>query len=385
METVRAATMATTRRLERLAAESQQTKAQEAAQSHDPSHDQGAHTLQTVGTATVALSPIATSSPNPARPQPAPKGASVSMGISTSPMEPYSTSARGPPSPIYSDAGSTISLPDEFMRYRNHPYMAPEKLQIVKPLEGSVTLLKWKLLATPQLGGATTFFSDASRPGVHMKRWKESGVKDDRRPGAQGRPAHMSADYFELKQKSISTMDLSTQSEHSPATIRRRQSKRERIIRARGSELNITVGSDTSHGMNDITGLLPEGGDRKAQKETPSRGRDSQGMIRVASSSSLQGMKRSGPVTPDQVRMLGQDSTANQDSLAVEERRADESGSTSGSSSFLRQVGSFFGFSKFGLSPSARTQLAGAATGQSNSKQSQGPGEGGEAGLAGIL
>ena len=382
--------MATTRRLERLAAESQQSKAQESAQSHDPSHDQGAHALQTIGTAAAALSPIATSSPNLPRPQPVLKGASVSMGTAMSPTEPYDAHMRGPPSPIYSDAGSTISLPDEFMRYRNHPYVAPEKLQIVKPLEGSVTLLKWKLLATPQLGGATTFFSDASRPGVHMKRWKEARVKDDRRPGAPGGPAHMSADYFELKQKSVSTMDLSSQPERSPASVRRRQSKRERIIRARGSELNITVGSDTSHGMNDITGLLPEGGERRVPEgETLSpRGRDSRGMIRVASSSSLQGMKRrSGPGTPDQVRTVGQDSTANQDSLSVdEERQPDERGGTSGSSSFLRQVGSFFGFSKFGLSPSGRTRLATPATEQSSSKQeSSGPREGGEAGLAGIL
>jgi len=55
-----------------------------------------------------------------------------------------------------------MSLADEFMRYHNQPYIAPEKLQLMKPTESSVTLLKWKLLATPQLGGATTFFSDAS-------------------------------------------------------------------------------------------------------------------------------------------------------------------------------------------------------------------------------
>lgn len=318
METVRAATMATARRQERLLAESQQTKAQQGAQSHDQSHDQEANTSQTIGTATVGIAPIAASSPNPPKPQVAPKGMSVSMGIATSPTEPYSATARGPPSPIYSDTGSTISFPDEFVRYRNHPYMAPEKLQIVKPLEGSVTLLKWKLLATPQLGGATTFFSDASRPGVHVKRWKGAGVKDDRRPGAPGTQAHLSADNIELKQKSLSMMDLSTQSEYSPSTIRRRQSKRERLIRARGSELNITVGSDTSYGMNDISGLLPEGGDQKVQEQPQHRGRDSQGMIRVASSSSLQGMKRSGPSTPNQVRTMDQDRTANQNSSSIE-------------------------------------------------------------------
>lgn len=56
--------------------------------------------------------------------------------------------------------------------------MGPQKLQIVKPMEGSVTLLKWKLLATPQLGGAKGFFSRQSTPGVHLKRWPASGIED---------------------------------------------------------------------------------------------------------------------------------------------------------------------------------------------------------------
>lgn len=54
--------------------------------------------------------------------------------------------------------------------HTKHPsYVSPQKLQIVKPMEGSVTLLRWKLLATPQLGGATSFFSDAELPGVLRK------------------------------------------------------------------------------------------------------------------------------------------------------------------------------------------------------------------------
>lgn len=82
-----------------------------------------------------------------------------------------------PPSPIlFSNSGN---LPEEVVRYRNQTYVAPEKLQIVKPLEGSVTLLKWKLLASPQLGGATSYFSEAAQPGVHRKRWKAGRVIDD--------------------------------------------------------------------------------------------------------------------------------------------------------------------------------------------------------------
>ena len=96
-----------------------------------------------------------------------------------------------------------MSLPDDLVRYRNQTYVAPQKLQIVKPLEGSVTLLKWKLLASPQLGGAKAYFSDASRPGVHLKKWPVSGVVDERVPENN---LSLNADY--VKQKSVSAMDL---------------------------------------------------------------------------------------------------------------------------------------------------------------------------------
>ncbi|XP_021351763.1 trafficking kinesin-binding protein 1-like isoform X3 [Mizuhopecten yessoensis] len=47
----------------------------------------------------------------------------------------------------------------------NNPhYRLPEKLKIIKPLEGSVTLRHWQQLATPHLGGIFE-----SRPGVQIK------------------------------------------------------------------------------------------------------------------------------------------------------------------------------------------------------------------------
>ena len=49
-------------------------------------------------------------------------------------------------------------------------YMSPQKLQIVKPMEGSATLLQWKLLATPQLGGTPLFFSKSDRPGIKQRK-----------------------------------------------------------------------------------------------------------------------------------------------------------------------------------------------------------------------
>lgn len=51
-------------------------------------------------------------------------------------------------------------------------YVSPQKLQIVKPLEGSTTLLQWKLLATPQLGGTSSFFSKSDRPGIVQRNFE---------------------------------------------------------------------------------------------------------------------------------------------------------------------------------------------------------------------
>lgn len=102
-----------------------------------------------------------------------------------------------PPSPILPDTSG--NLPEELVRYRNQTYVAPEKLQIVKPLEGSVTLLKWKLLASPQLGGATSFFADSTQPGVHRKKWKAGGVIDEGQSQLVG-----------SKVKSLSTTDISS-------------------------------------------------------------------------------------------------------------------------------------------------------------------------------
>ena len=49
------------------------------------------------------------------------------------------------------------------MPYTRRSFRAPEKLQIVKPIKGSVTLHQWKKLANPTLNLAE------QRPGVHVK------------------------------------------------------------------------------------------------------------------------------------------------------------------------------------------------------------------------
>lgn len=58
-------------------------------------------------------------------------------------------------------------------------YFSPQKLQIVKPMEGSVTLLRWKLLATPQLKGPSALLNEAEGPGIHLKTYTS-----DSRPGS---------------------------------------------------------------------------------------------------------------------------------------------------------------------------------------------------------
>lgn len=53
--------------------------------------------------------------------------------------------------------------PDRRISYGRRSFRAPEKLQIVKPIKGSLTLHQWKKLANPTLNLAE------ARPGVHVK------------------------------------------------------------------------------------------------------------------------------------------------------------------------------------------------------------------------
>ena len=46
-------------------------------------------------------------------------------------------------------------------------------------MEGSVTLLRWKLLATPQLRGPSALMSANDRPGIHIKDYSSNS-----RPGS---------------------------------------------------------------------------------------------------------------------------------------------------------------------------------------------------------
>ena len=56
----------------------------------------------------------------------------------------------------------------------------PHKVRIVKPMEGSLTLLKWKLLAMEQQSGAQALQEALKMPGVYVKKDAEEGVKTTR-------------------------------------------------------------------------------------------------------------------------------------------------------------------------------------------------------------
>ena len=192
------------------------------------------------------FSPLVASSPKDTRTA---QSKAIGMASAGTAMSPTSPQALVPQSPTLSDAGSIMSMPDEMVWYRNQPYVAPEKLQIVKPLEGSMTLLKWKLLASPQLGGATTFFSDAKRPGVHLKRTSLT----EKPPSSIGQ--HLTTD---SKIKSLSVNDLSVLSTNSPSTGRRRRNQSRHREHTKTSPLTLSISStDKATGMNDISGLLP--------------------------------------------------------------------------------------------------------------------------------
>lgn len=294
MRTVRAATQAMARRQDRLSAEAKRVSSGDNPPLKPPLASSPMHPFH----------PLAASSPE------APARSSLGVGTGPSPLAPQ------PPSPIVSEAGSTLSLPDEVAWYRHQHYVAPEKLQIVKPLEGSVTLLKWKLLASPQLGGATTFFSDAARPGVHVKGWRAAGIRDGRQQNTDV-PDLLAPD---VRLKSLSTSDLSRippqvhtfttppSQAHTfttpPSPGYRKGLRREKLSYNRVSNLQqSTTASGT--GINTVSEL-----DSREQAN---------------------GLSGGGSVAGDDSK-----------EESLQEGRGLQS-------SFLNQVGSFFGFSRFGL------------------------------------
>jgi len=105
-----------------------------------------------------------------------------------------------------------------------------------------VTLLKWKLLATPQLGGASSYFSNLTQPGVHMKSWK--GVS----------PKH----HKNSSQPSSTTMTTAGADEELGSSVDCSPSSSSNNISSKGKVYSRTTNTTSCSvsGMNDISGLL---------------------------------------------------------------------------------------------------------------------------------
>ena len=339
MATVRAATQAMARRQERLTGQT----------NTDPPVKNSLLNPPAISTPMHLFNPLATSSPEGPT-------ARLSVGVGVGGLD-QSHLAPHHLSPTVSEAGSTLSLPDEASWLRHQHYVSPEKLQIVKPLEGSVTLLKWKLMASPQLGGATSFFSDAARPGVHVKGWKAAGIVDDKQKGTDGLSP-------ELRLKSLSTSDLSylaTSSSsspshpHTPSSSHRHRRGGPRRGRGSGihgrlSSLTTSMSAVEGNGMNTLHKL--------------SRSHDQ------------------GAVSHDQGAVSHDDSTQK------EGRGEEGKGKETGNTSLLQQVGSLFGWSRVGLGGrGARNteEIQPGAEGRDTEEVDSPSVASGDMGLAGIL
>ena len=75
------------------------------------------------------------------------------------------------------DVDGPSGAPDSFLKSRNSSSLSfrtrrlPDKLRIVKPIEGSLTLHNWSRLATPPLGGVLE-----ERCGVAIKGNDKAGL-----------------------------------------------------------------------------------------------------------------------------------------------------------------------------------------------------------------
>lgn len=146
-----------------------------------------------------------------------------------------------------------------------HSYFSPQKLQIVKPMEGSVTLLRWKLLATPQLRGTSGFLeSEAEKQaGIHLKNYSSNS-----RPGT---PKEKTGERESTPRKWHSVYNLSSEQKQEPSLqkiIHRRHQPSPRGGGGRGVSQLSTVGKVKQN----IIGFLSPG---PAQNKAPPTDRGS--------------------------------------------------------------------------------------------------------------
>ena len=128
-----------------------------------------------------------------------------------------------------------------------------------------MTLLKWKLLATPQLGGASSYFSNIARPGVHVKSWRGN-------PKNEKVVSHDNSSLSNTSSRSIGEEELGTSVDITPSSSsttpvghllsngkhtgdqRRGVHSRVKVSSNNNTTSNSSVNNIT--GMNDISGLL---------------------------------------------------------------------------------------------------------------------------------
>ena len=195
-------------------------------------------------------------------------------------------------------------------------------------------------MASPQLGGAASFFSDAARPGVHVKGWKAAGIVDKRRgvqsAGGGGGGGENLGLAPELRLKSLSTNDLSYLAApmgsppapnshpppHTPSSLsshrHRRGPRRGKGIHSRLS--NLATGGNTAdaNGMNTLPDVTGNG---SHDKESGSHDRETRSHDQ-------------GVTSPRGGRRGSQ---------------AKGEGEEKANTSLLQQVGNFFGWSGLGF------------------------------------
>lgn len=133
-----------------------------------------------------------------------------------------------------------------------------------------MSLLKWKLLATPQLGGASSYFSNITHPGVHVKSWRgspknekvvthdNSNISNSSSRTIGEEELGTSVDYT----PSSSSSPLTTAVDHSPSGNHGDHRRVTGIYsRVKPSSTTTTASNSSTvtndaSGMNDISGLL---------------------------------------------------------------------------------------------------------------------------------
>ena len=148
----------------------------------------------------------------------------------------------------------------------SHSYFSPQKLQIVKPMEGSVTLLRWKLLATPQLRGTSGFLeSEAEKQtGIHLKNYSSNS-----RPGT---PKEKTGERDGTPRKWHSVYNLSSEQKQEPSLPLQKIIHRRHQPSPRGGGGGASQLSTVGKVKQNIMGFLSPGSTQNKKSPPTDRG-----------------------------------------------------------------------------------------------------------------